>query len=376
MYCGIDVAKNKSRVCILDEDKKRVAEFSITHNKEGVEKLKPYLSPKSIIGMEATGCYSKALYEYLKRDYNVHYVDNVQMKNFARLHSPTTKNDIIDARLIAKFLTHDFKIVHPIPESELKDLCKLYQKMLKQLTRTKYMFQNQLNVIFPELEGRFCITTIKCIGNLLLLYPTPKDIANASEEELLAVIKKHSPSGLRKGSFFTGLRELAKDSIGVPDYPTSSFKYTIQMMLFFQGLFKEIKTNMGLCLKKTPYYQLINEYGYGAITLAAIVGEVGDVRRFANHKKFVRYCGLDVSQAESGTSIHKKGHITKRGNSLLRSTFFLLAVNHIGKKTPTATFFKRLKEAGKHPKICVVAAARKLAIKAYYDMMKCHTPAT
>ena len=32
----------------------------------------------------------------------------------------------------------------------------------------------------------------------------------------------------------------------------------------------------------------------------------------------------------------------------------------------------KLRDNGKHPKQCMVAVARKLAVKAYYDLLKCH----
>jgi hypothetical protein len=38
-------------------------------------------------------------------------------------------------------------------------------------------------------------------------------------------------------------------------------------------------------------------------------------------------------------------------------------------------FYARLKAKGKHPKKCMVALSRKLAIKAYYDMKKCQKSA-
>ena len=40
MYCGIDVSKNKSTVCILDERQAVIKEFEIEHTKDGLEKLR------------------------------------------------------------------------------------------------------------------------------------------------------------------------------------------------------------------------------------------------------------------------------------------------------------------------------------------------
>lgn len=40
MYCGIDVSKNRSLVCILEQNSNVIKEFEIKHTKEGIEKLK------------------------------------------------------------------------------------------------------------------------------------------------------------------------------------------------------------------------------------------------------------------------------------------------------------------------------------------------
>ena len=54
MYCGIDVAKNKSQVCILDRQKNVVSEFEIEHTRQGFEQLELHLTEDMKIGMETT----------------------------------------------------------------------------------------------------------------------------------------------------------------------------------------------------------------------------------------------------------------------------------------------------------------------------------
>jgi transposase len=123
-----------------------------------------------------------------------------------------------------------------------------------------------------------------------------------------------------------------------------------------------------------PYNRLLDEFGYDDITLAFIVGMVGDIRRFSHYKKFVSYCGLDVSEKQSGKNQSKNCYITKRGNKLLRHTFYLSTLVYLShrKNSPQAKFYERLRKKGKHPKQCITAMARKLAVKCYWDMMKCH----
>lgn len=373
MYCGIDVSKNKSNVCLLDEARNVVSEFEIEHNKEGLEELEKHLTKDTLIGMEVTGNYSKALYKQLSAKHKVSYLDSLHLNNFAKFSSPSIKNDKVDARLIATFLSMGFKQVQPVKMNELKDLCKLYNKTVKQLTKYKCMVKDQLNIIFPELEKHVGTKSNKGITNLLLKYPTPRLIASASIDEIHKTmnenLKKKGKIPIEKAQ---KIRELAQNSIGDLDYPTKSFEYTIKIMKFYQEQIKEIATSIESELMKSPYCNLINEFGYNKTSLAAIVSEVEDIRRFRNHKKFVSYCGLGVSQKQSGSSVRKKGTITKMGNCNLRAIFYMLVMVHLRRKTQFADFYFHLRERGKHPKACMTATARKLAVKAYYDLTRCH----
>lgn len=374
MYCGIDISKNKSQICILDKEKKVVAEFVIEHNAEGFAQLETYLTTEMRIGMEPTSNYCKALHFFLKEKYDVCYIDTGQMRSFANLHSFKVKNDKIDARLIALYLAYNFKTVQILRTDDLKDLARLYHKTLKQLVRHKYMFQSQLGVIFPELEQQFHTRRTKGLANLLLEHPTPKEIAKLSPEQILHLLTKH----LKRGKIFTlerakYLHELAKKSIGVKDAPTACLKHTIRIMLYFQELVDQVKKEMGVCLAQSPYGKLLNEFGYNTTSLSIIVAEVGDIRRFANYKKFVRYCGFAVSEKQSGSTKSVNCFITKRGNRHLRSIFYDLAMVNIAHKTKLGDFYYRLKQNGKHAKTCIIATARKTAVKLYFDMLHCHT---
>ena len=56
--------------------------------------------------------------------------------------------------------------------------------------------------------------------------------------------------------------------------------------------------------------------GIGIFTFAALVAFIGDIRYFPSPEKLTAFLGLDCRVFESGTSIHGKGFISKRGNGL------------------------------------------------------------
>ena len=62
--------------------------------------------------------------------------------------------------------------------------------------------------------------------------------------------------------------------------------------------------------------------GVGPILALTILAEAGDLRRFAHHRQFLKYCGFDLSSQQSG-QFQGKRKISKRGNRRLRYAFWM-----------------------------------------------------
>ena len=113
--------------------------------------------------------------------------------------------------------------------------------------------------------------------------------------------------------------------------------------------------------------------GIGQTAAAALVAFVGDVDRFETPEKLVAYIGLDCRVYQSGTSIHGKGYISKRGNTYLRHILFNSAF--IARQYDKDLFsycHKKLSE-GKHYFSVMCAIERKL-VHIIYAVWKRGTP--
>jgi len=113
--------------------------------------------------------------------------------------------------------------------------------------------------------------------------------------------------------------------------------------------------------------------GVGPASAAALVANVGDIKRFESPEKLVAYIGLDCRVYESGISIKGKGYITKRGNRYLRyilfnASFVAVRVNPILKK-----YFQKKIGEGKHYFSAMTAVERKL-IHIIYAVWSRNTP--
>ena len=134
----------------------------------------------------------------------------------------------------------------------------------------------------------------------------------------------------------------------------------------FKGVMKLLSYEIGELEEEMEKYEpkiqglLRSIPGIGAVSAAALVAYIGDIKRFSTPEKLVAYIGLDCRVHESGTSIKGKGYMTKRGNTYLRFVLFN-AAGVARKKNPAlqAYFEKKLKE-GKHYFSALCAVERKL----------------
>lgn len=100
--------------------------------------------------------------------------------------------------------------------------------------------------------------------------------------------------------------------------------------------------------------------GIGAVSAAALVASVGDIRRFSSPEKLVAYIGLDCRVYESGASVKGKGYMTKRGNKYLRHILFNAAFIAQRRNPDLHAYFEKKKSEGKHYFSALCAVERKL----------------
>ena len=103
---GIDVAKNKFDVALLRSDKYKSKSFE--NKPSGFESLAAWLKQHDVVTlhacMEATGSYGDALARFLyDASHVVSVVNPARIKAFGESELQRTKNDKMDAKLIARF---------------------------------------------------------------------------------------------------------------------------------------------------------------------------------------------------------------------------------------------------------------------------------
>jgi transposase len=128
------------------------------------------------------------------------------------------------------------------------------------------------------------------------------------------------------------------------------------------NLNKEIKVlERQMAAAATETQELLRSIpGIGAISAATLVAYVGDINRFESPEKLTAYIGLDCRVHESGTSVHGKGYLTKRGNKYLRTVLFNAAFIARRRNHELKRFYDKKIKEGKHHFVAVCAVERKL----------------
>jgi transposase len=111
---------------------------------------------------------------------------------------------------------------------------------------------------------------------------------------------------------------------------------------------------------------LQRRYGIGWLTAVAIWAEFGDVRRFANSRQAVRFCGLDITISESDGK-RARGHLARQGSPVLRWALHEAAMCAARPSSPDHAYYLQVKQrlGGKRAALSV---ARKLAREAYHTL--------
>jgi transposase len=108
-YCGIDIAKHKHSVTLMDEQGQVAkAVFTITNNRSGFDRLLENLQvqPGPVqVGLEATGHYWLALYDELTRSgYPVTVLNPLQIAAYRKTGIRKLKSDASDAVWIEDYI--------------------------------------------------------------------------------------------------------------------------------------------------------------------------------------------------------------------------------------------------------------------------------
>lgn len=335
---AIDIAKSYNHVAVeLADGKKK--HFKIANKREDYHDLGAYLRSlrtECIIGLEATGNYHRPLAYYLQREgFMVKMLSSLALARTreARYNS-WDKNDPKDAQVMLHMLKSGLTMVYydPLVHSfnDIQEISKTYYQVSLRKTRVQHsIITHFLPLYFPEAEKYLHSTRAEWFSDFLSAFPVPASILKYSKEEFIEKAWMVAGRKVSKQRWLTDVYHTASESIALPVSEESEAVAMFRMVLREHGDLcrcrKEIEACADRHLKDHPDYQMLQSIpGIGPICALTILAEAGDLRRFSHYKKFLRYCGLDLSTQQSGRfkGISK---ISKRGSRRLRHAFWIAA---------------------------------------------------
>lgn len=100
-------------------------------------------------------------------------------------------------------------------------------------------------------------------------------------------------------------------------------------------------------------------YGVGPIVAAIVIGQSGDVTRFASRDHYASYNATAPIEASSGPT--KRHRLNSRGNRQLNHALHMAAVTQISRDTPGRVYYQRKIASGKSMKEAMRALKRQIS---------------
>lgn len=108
------------------------------------------------------------------------------------------------------------------------------------------------------------------------------------------------------------------------------------------------------------YHLITSVVGVGDKTAQLLLCATGGLQHFKSAKQLAKFVGIVPRSHFSGSSVHKRGKITKKGNTQLRATLYMAARSAKRHNQACKDLFERLRANGKPYKQVMVAIMHKL----------------
>lgn len=320
-----------------------------------------------VVGFESTGAYAEPLMHFLRRrGVQLVQVNPLHTKKLKDLNGNSpNKTDKKDPKVIADIIELGHALTVIIPEGAAADLRRLTnarERILRRRTALLNQLQDVVFICFPEFLEIMKDVKTKTAYYLLKHYPTPSDILECGLAQLVREMKKVSCGKLGEKRA-TDLYNAAATSVGIRE---GRIGITLELQELLHGIeesehfMKRVEEEVTHRLQDVPYSKLLlSMRGIGEITVAGLIGEVGDFSKFRTISELLKCAGLNLFEISSG---RRKGgrHISKKGRALMRKLLYFAALCTVRQGGIMHDRYQRYLQNGMKKIKALVAISRKL----------------
>jgi len=390
---GIDVSKGKSTVAILRPFGEIVASpFEVNHTNSELNELAgklKNLNGETKIIMECTGNYHLPIAHALQEaGLTVCAIHAQLIHDFGNNTIRKGKTDKIDAFKIANYgLTHWLNLPEYIPEDELRQMLRAFNRQYNKYIKIKTTLKNNLISLldqsFPGVNEMFTSPPRKIDGHekwidFAAKFWHCKCVSSLSQKSFT---EKYSKWCKRSGYNFSERKaeDIYIESLGhfnvMPMNETTKLLITqaITQISSVAESLTVVAGEMRILASMLPEYPVVMAFnGVGDILCPQLMAEIGDVYRFNRKESLVCFAGLDVPPNQSGKFESRNMGISKKGSPHLRKTLFQVMdclLKHSPSDDCTYQFLDRKRAEGKHYFSYMTAGSAKF-LRIYYARVK------
>jgi len=378
LFVGIDVSNDKLDVSFLNASARRVQPPQTFANDpagwtelaDAIATAATRLGPATPVacGVESTSNMHKRVAQVLRSEtrfpVTVHELNPRAVKHFSRALLRDAKTDRLDSHLIAQFLIRMQPEPTPAPPDlfeELKEATRTRRRLIEERTSDKNRLHKLLRYHFPGYRATVGKILSKRLLVALATLPSPHLLL---EQDLDSLADMRYGRAHRVGpDFAERLHALAARSprLVLPPVTCMIIETTAQRILDLDAQIARLDEQIDIMVDDVfPNQVLTSIPGIGRVSVAAILAEIGDIRRFKSKRNFIGYCGLYPIVWESGEA-KRTYRMTHKGNRMLKMTLLIASAAARQFNPVIAAFYARLRERGKSTKAAGGAIARKLA---------------
>ena len=379
-HVGVDVGKDSHHVCIRDISRDTYHKsFSVKNNSDGFIELVSSLEKLSgdknnfLVGIEACFYGLNLSYFLMEKGFNLVEVNPFRAGQFRKAQGKKAKTDKIDARSIAAILSLGDHKVLSIPDpilDNLRELTRFRADLVDEKAMLIIHLKEALSVLFPEFGKVFRQLDSKASLALLIAFPGPGNLIAAGEEQVADSLSIASPHRMGKG-MARRIMEAAKSTVGVlQKQPGLGIKISIlaQRIMGLQSAVRDLEGQIAELFGKLETKPEGFPVG-GTSSLATIISEIGDIRKFPTIKKFLSHLGWCPQTFQTGNYRMAHPKMSHAGNKYVRRIIWMLSILSIRNVPRYREYFERRVKEGKAKMHILVAIGRKL-LSALYAILK------
>jgi transposase len=375
LIATVDIGATTNTGYCTSVDGRDMKVFKFGNTKEGFEKFSHMIvaaqnrfrCSEVMVGYESTGPYAEPLVHYLRdKPVSIVQVNPMHTKRLKEVNDNSPgKTDDKDPRVIADIIRLGRALSVVVPEGDaayLRRLNNARERHVGERTAVLNQMQQLVFLIFPEFKTVIKQMIGKTVRFILKNYTTPERIGALDKQVLGEEMRKKSWGrlGIKEAEL---LIAAARQTVGIREGVAGillDIRHVIAQLEVVEGFISEIEGEMAMTLGRIPCSaRLLSIKGFGVITAAGLIGEVGDFSKFRTQSEVVKLAGLDLYEVSSGKRKGEK-RITKRGRSLIRKILYFTAIQMIRKNGIMHDYYERLTGRGMVRMRALVAVMRKL----------------